>query len=43
MNNPMDYVKIMVITWLAVYAIDKALAAAGLQSFAATTAGKSAA
>jgi hypothetical protein len=36
MNNPMDYLKIAVITWGAVFVFNKLLTAAGLSQFAAT-------
>lgn len=37
MNNPVDYLKIAVITWAACYAFNRMLKAAGLPQFAATT------
>lgn len=41
MNNPMDYLKIAVITWGAVYVFNKLLTAAGLTQFTATQAAQS--
>jgi hypothetical protein len=38
MNNPIDYLKIAVITWAACFAFNRALKAAGLSQFAATKA-----
>jgi hypothetical protein len=42
MNNPIDYLKIAVITWGAVFVINRALKAAGLSQFAATQSAKAA-
>jgi hypothetical protein len=36
MNSPIDYLKIAVITWAAVFAFNRMLKAAGLSQFAAT-------
>jgi hypothetical protein len=36
MNHPMDYLKIAVITWAAVFVFNKVLKAANLSQFAAT-------
>jgi hypothetical protein len=36
MNTPADYLKIAVITWLAVFTFNKVLKATGLAQFAAT-------
>jgi hypothetical protein len=41
MNNPIDYLKIAVITWAAVFAFNKVLKAAGLTQFAATQSAQS--
>lgn len=38
MNNPMDYLKIAVITWGAVFVFNRLLNAAGLPQFMATPA-----
>ena len=40
MNNPVDYLKIAVITWAAVLVFNKLLTAAGLTQFTATQAAK---
>lgn len=40
MNNPMDYLKIAVITWGAVFVFNKLLTAAGLTQFTATQSAK---
>jgi hypothetical protein len=40
MNNPVDYLKIAVITWGAVFVFNKLLNAAGLTQFTATQAAK---
>lgn len=41
MNNPVDYLKIAVITWAAVLVFNKLLNAAGLSQFTATQAAQS--
>lgn len=38
MNNPVDYLKIAVITWASVFVINRLLKAAGLSQYAATQA-----
>lgn len=40
MNNPMDYIKIAIITFGAVFVFNKLLTAAGLQQFTSTQAAK---
>jgi hypothetical protein len=41
MNNPVDYLKIAVITWGAVFVFNRLLKAANLSQFAATATAQS--
>ncbi len=43
MNNPVDYLKIAVISWLGVFVINRLLKAAGFSQYAATPNGGAAA